>query len=107
MENLNLDNELLKPIKMRLENSINTLTKNAILTRKEAEITLKITVGVLEKEKEDEEYLEPSYEYQLTEKIKENKDSVKGHLGFNYKVEIDEENNTTVLKEINKQTSLF
>lgn len=41
MEKLNLDNELLKPIKNRLENAIDILTKNAVLTKKEAEITLK------------------------------------------------------------------
>lgn len=40
-EKLSLDNELLKPIKQRLEQSIDVLTKNAILTRKESEITLK------------------------------------------------------------------
>ena len=32
MEKLNLDNELLKPIKERLEKTIDILTKNAILT---------------------------------------------------------------------------
>lgn len=39
IENLNLDSELLKPMKTKLESSIDTLTKNAILTGKEAEIT--------------------------------------------------------------------
>lgn len=49
MEKLNLDNELLKPIKERLEKTIDILTKNAILTGKEAEITLKINIGVSKK----------------------------------------------------------
>lgn len=107
-ENLSLDSKLLKPIKERLENSIDTLTKNAIFTSKEAEITLKITISVNKKEDEnDEEYLEPSFEYQLTEKIKEAKGSYKGHLGFNYQVGIDEKNNTTKVKEINEQISMF
>ena len=52
MEKLNLDNELLKPIKERLEKTIDILTKNAILTGKEAEITLKINIGVSKKDRE-------------------------------------------------------
>lgn len=108
MQNLDLDSKLLKPVKEKLEKSIDTLTKNAIFTGKEAEVTLKITVGVNKKEDENyEEYLEPSFEYQLTEKIKEAKGSYKGHLGMNYQVEIDEKNNTTKVKEINEQTSIF
>lgn len=108
MQNLDLDSKLLKPIKEKLEKSIDTLTKNAIFTNKEAEITLKITVGVNKKEDENaEEYLEPSFEYQLTEKIKEAKGSYKGHLGFNFQVGIDEKNNITKVKEINEQTSMF
>ncbi len=79
MEKLNLDNELLKPIKERLEKTIDILTKNAILTGKEAEITLKINIGVSKKDREFndeiEEYLQPMYEYQLSEKIKEEKGS--------------------------------
>ena len=34
IENLNLDSELLKLMKTKLEASIDTLTKNAILTKK-------------------------------------------------------------------------
>lgn len=49
MERLSLDNKLLKPMKEKLEKSIDILTKNAILTGKEAEITLKIGVNVTKK----------------------------------------------------------
>lgn len=111
MQNLDLDSKLLKPLKEKLEKlekSIETLTKNAIFTGKESEITLKISISVNKKENEDyEEYLEPNYEYQVTEKIKEAKGSYKGHLGLNYQVEIDEKNNITKVKEINEQTTLF
>lgn len=110
MDKLNLDNELLKPMKERLEKSIDVLTKNAILTGKEAEITLKINVGVTKQDREfnDEiqEYLQPNYEYQLSEKIKEAKGSYKSSLGFNYSVEIDDENEI-VVKNVNEQQSLF
>ena len=109
-EKLNLDNELLKPMKERLEKSIDILTKNAILTGKEAEVTLKINVGIEKKDRqfndEIEEYLQPNYEYQLQEKIKEAKGSYKSSLGFNYSVEIDEDNEI-VVKNINEQQSLF
>lgn len=108
MQNLDLDSKLLKPVKEKLEKSIDTLTKNAIFTGKEAEINLKITIDVLKKiDENDEEYSEPSFDYQLTEKIKEAKGSYKGHLGMNYQVEVDEKNNTTKVKEINEQTSMF
>lgn len=111
MQNLDLNSELLKPLKRKLENSIDILTKNAILTGKEAEITLKINVSVTKKDRkfndEIQEYLQPSYDYQIAEKIKEAKGSYKGHLGMNYQVEIDEKNNITKIKEINKQTSMF
>lgn len=110
MEKLNLDNELLKSIKERLEKTIDILTKNAILTGKEAEITLKINIGVSKKDREFndeiEEYLQPMYEYQLSEKIKEEKGSYKSSVGFNYSVEIDDENNI-VVKNVNEQQSLF
>lgn len=110
MQKLNLDNELLKPMKDRLEKSIDVLTKNAILTGKEAEITLKINVGVSKQDREfnDEiqEYLQPNYEYQLSEKIKEAKGSYKSSLGFNFSVEIDDENEI-VVKNVNEQQSLF
>lgn len=107
MENLNLDNKLLKPIKNKLENSINILTKNAILTGKEAEITLKLNIGITKRDSEDfNEYLEPNYEYSITEKIKEAKGTYKGNLGFNYVVEIDKGNNI-IVKNINEQQSLF
>ena len=110
MEKLNLDNELLKPIKNRLENAIDILTKNAVLTKKEAEITLKINISVFEKSREfkekTEEYLEPIYEFQLSEKIKESKDSYKGKVGFNHAIMINDDNNL-VIESINKQESLF
>ena len=110
MEKLNLNSELLKPMKTRLENSIDVLTKNAILTKKEAEITLKINVSVTEKDREFndeiEEYLQPVYDFQISEKIKEAKGSYKGVIGSNYAVSIDKKNNL-VVKDINEQQSLF
>lgn len=110
IETLNLDSELLKPMKTKLEASINTLTKNAILTKKDAEITLKINASVTEKDREFndeiEEYLQPIYDFQISEKIKEAKGSYKGVVGFNYAVTINDENNV-VVQDINEQQSLF
>lgn len=110
MDKLSLDNELLKPMKEKLEGAINMYTKNAILTGKESEITLKISVGVTKKEREFndeiEEYLQPTYEFQFTEKIKEDKNAYKGMAGFDYAVEINDDNDV-VVKNINEQQSLF
>lgn len=110
IENLNLDSELLKPMKEKLEKSIDTLTKNAILTEKDAEITLKINVSVSKKDRkfndEIEEYLQPIYDYQISEKIKEAKGSYKGIVGFNYAVTINDENNV-IVQDVNEQQSLF
>lgn len=111
IENLNLDSELLKPMKEKLEHLIDVLTKNAILTKKGAEITLKINVGVVEKDREFndeiEKYLQPVYDFQISEKIKETKGSYKGIVGFNYAVSIDDENGEIIVKDINEQQSLF
>lgn len=64
-------------MKTKLESSIDTLTKNAILTGKEAKITLKINVSISKKDREfndeKQEYLQPNYDYQISEKIKEAK----------------------------------
>ena len=107
---LNLDSELLKPMKEKLESSIDTLTKNAILNEKDAEITLKINVSVSEKNREFndkiEEYLEPIYDFQISEKIKEAKGSYKGAVGFNYSVSINDEQKLEV-QNMNEQQSLF
>jgi hypothetical protein len=110
VENLNLDSELLKPMKTKLESSIDTLTKNAILTGKEAEITLKINVSISKKDREfndeKQEYLQPNYDYQISEKIKEAKGSYKGFVGFNYAVTINEDDNL-IVQDVNEQQSLF
>ena len=110
IENLNFDSELLKPMKTKLESSIDTLTKNAILTGKEAEITLKINVSISKKDREfndeKQEYLQPNYDYQISEKIKEAKGSYKGFVGFNYAVTINEDDNL-VVQDVNEQQSLF
>lgn len=106
MEELNLDSELLEPMKERLEQSIDMLTKNAILTKKESEITFKINIGVTKRKDKDKEWLEPRFEYKIDEKIKEAKSSYKNDLGRNYQIGLDDDNNILV-QNINKQTSLF
>lgn len=104
-ENLNLDSKLLQPMKEGLEQSINILTKNALLTKKEAEITLKINIGITKRYDKEKEWLEPKFEYQLNEKIKEAKATYKDDLGFNYKIELNEGN--LIVQNINEQESLF
>lgn len=80
------------------------------MTKKDAEITLKINVSVQKKDREFndeiEEYLQPIYGFQISEKIKEAKGSYKGVVGFNYAVTINDENNV-IVQDINEQQSLF
>lgn len=96
MEDLNLDSQVLSGLKQGLNNSINLLTRNTLLTKKEAEITLKINIGLAFNNNDNEEWVEPRFEFTLSEKIKESKDSYKQTLGFNYKVDLDEENKVVV-----------
>ncbi len=98
MEELNLDSELLEPMKLRLEKTIDTLTKNALATGKESEINLKIKIGITERydEKTGKDWIEPEIEYQITDKIKEDKGTYKQSLGFNYEIELDEENKVII-----------
>ncbi len=95
-EYLDLDSELLKPLKDNLEKSIAMLTKNALVTKKEAEITLKINIGVTDRSNKEKQWLEPKFEYSFNEKIKEAKISFKDDLGDNYSIELDEEDNILV-----------
>lgn len=98
MEELNLDSELLEPMKLKLEKTIDTLTKNTLITGKESEINLKIKIRITEKydEKTGKEWNEPEIEYQITDKIKEDKGTYKQSLGFNYEIEIDDENKVII-----------
>ncbi len=105
-ENLNFDSELLKPIKDNLEHSINILTKNALFTEKEAEITLKINIGITSRSDKEKHWLEPKFEYSVNEKIKEAKSSFKDDLGYNYSIELDKDNNI-IVKNIYEQEKLF
>ena len=99
-EDLNLDSKLLLPIKQNLEHVINRLMYAVINNDKEAEINLKITIDKLEKE-----WTEPVIGYQITEKIKAYKETSKGNVGHNFK--IDQENDKFLVEEVNKQESLF
>lgn len=105
-EELDFDSALLKPMKENLEQSINILMKNALLTKKDSEISLKINISVNTRANKEKMWLEPKIEYTLNEKIKEAKASYKDDLGYNYSIELDEENNIKV-QNINEQESLF
>ena len=100
MQKLNLDSELLKPMREQLEIIINKLTGIVATQNKEAEIVLKINLDSIKQfeEVDDEkvkEWVEPSIEYSISEKIKEVKNTNKGNLGFDYQVKVDEETNET------------
>ena len=112
MQKLNLDSELLKPMREQLEIIINKLTGIVATQNKEAERVLKINLDSIKQfeEVDDEkvkEWVEPRIEYSISEKIKEVKNTNKGNLGFDYQVKVDEETNETYVEKINEQTSMF
>ena len=114
MEKLNLNSELLKPMKEQLELIINRLTNVVATQNKEAEITLKINLNTTKRYEEidgDEpdviEWIEPNINYQISEKIKEFKNTNKGNLGFDYELKVDEKNNEVYVGKVNQQTSIW
>ncbi len=92
-EELTLKSSMLEKMSTSLEKTIQVLTKIAVETHKESEINLKINISSIKRFKDGKEWVEPEFEYVLSNKIKENKVSHKDTLGFNYSVEIDEDGN--------------
>ena len=112
MEKLNLNSELLKPMKDQLELILNRLMNAVVIGNKEAEITVKINLdsshmGETNPEGEYVEWEEPRIDYSISEKIKETKSTNKGSVGFDYELKIDEETNEVYVQKINEQMSIL
>ncbi len=114
MEKLNLNSELLKPMKEQLEIIINRLTNVVATQNKEAEITLKINLNTTKRYEEIDgeepnvvEWIEPIISYQISEKIKEFKNTNKGNLGFDYELRVDENNNEVYVGKVNQQITIL
>jgi len=112
MEKLDLDSELLKPMKEQLELIINRLMSICATGNKEAEISLKINLDSYKKGEYDKgtlikEWTEPRLEYQISEKIKETKSTRKGLLGTDYELKVNEEDNSVYIQKINEQLSML
>lgn len=111
MERLDLNSELLKPMKDQLEVILNRLMNVVVTGRREAEITLKINLDSthLGETQDDGNYIEweePRLDYQISEKIKETKNTNKGSLGYDYELKINEDTNEVYVEKINKQLSM-
>ena len=111
MEKLDLNSELLRPIKEQLELIVNRLIGICATGNKEAEISLKINLDTYKGRKFDkgkliDEWTEPRLEYQISEKIKETKNTSKGLLGTDYEMQINKENNEVYIQKINEQMSI-
>lgn len=111
MEKLDLNSELLRPMKEQLEIILNRLTNVVATNNKEAEIVLKISLdsqhlGDTNQEGDYIEWTEPRINYQITEKIKEVKNTNKGDLGYDYELKINEQTNDVYVEKINKQLSI-
>lgn len=112
MEKLDLNSELLKPMKEQLEIIINKLMNVCATGNKEAEVSLKINLdsykkGEYDKGKLIKEWTEPRLEYQITEKIKEVKNTNKGLLGADYEIQINKNDNNVYVQKINEQINML
>lgn len=112
MEKLDLNSELLRPMKEHLEIIVNRLMSVCATGNKEAEISLKINLdstkrGEYDKGKLVKEWTEPRLEYQISEKIKETKNTSKGLLGRDYELQINKEDNNVYVQKINEQMSML
>jgi len=110
MEKLDLNSELLQPMKEQLEIIINRLMNVCATGNKEAEITLKINLDSVKRGEYDKgnlikEWIEPKLEYQISEKIKEIKNTSKGLLGNDYEMKVSKETNEVYVQKINEQLS--
>lgn len=96
MEGLKLDGRMLKPMSTLLETKIHDLMMEVLKNNKIGEITLKLELATIEREKVvDGEvlldtWLEPIINYQLTEKLRETKATRKGGLGQGYEIKADD-----------------
>lgn len=111
MQKLDLNSELLKPMKEQLEVILNRLMNIVVTGNRKAEIQLKINLDSshLGDTNEDGEYIEweePRIDYSISEKIKETKNTNKGSVGYDYELKIDEETNDVYVEKINKQLSI-
>lgn len=87
MDNLKLDGDLLKPIADLLEEKIGSVMEIVLLEDKPAEITLKLTLGTIEREdKQGNDWKEPVINYNLSHKFKESKHTEKGSTGIGTKI---------------------
>ena len=112
MEKLDLNSELLKPMKDQLEVILNRLMLIISEENKEAEITLKIELDKSVERKfeygeEVDKWVDPRITFQIGEKIKETKNTIKGSVGNDYELKIDKDTNILYIEKINEQTSMF
>ena len=111
MQKLDLNSELLKPMKEQFEIILNRLVGIVATQNKEAEITLKINLNhstqrEFDNGKVTKEWLEPEIGFKLTEKLKENKNTREGILGRDYEIALGNDNKSYI-KKVNEQMSLL
>lgn len=111
-QKLDLNSELLRPIKDQLEVILNRLMLIVSEENKEAEITLKIELDKSVERKIEygevvSKWIEPRITFQVSEKVKETKNTIKGIVGENYELKVDENTNILYVDKINEQTSMF
>jgi len=105
LDNLKLDGKLLKPVAELLEIKIKNVLAIVAVKEKTAEITLKLEIKTIEREREDDFgnpviYKEPIINYSITEKIRELKSVDKGGLGYGYQIDTDIISDEVYIQEI-------
>jgi hypothetical protein len=112
-QKLDFNSEMLQPMKEQMELILNRLIGYISVANKTAEINLKITAETINHTDTNEEtfeeikWIEPILDFQITEKIKESKGTVKGKVGFDYKMGVDPNSNVVYVKKVNEQISLL
>lgn len=111
MQKLDLDSEVLRPLRDQLELILNRLMNVVVTENREAEINLKINLdsshfGDTTDDGEYIEWEEPRIDYSISERIKETKNTNKGSVGYDYELKINEETNEVFVEKINKQLSI-
>lgn len=107
--NINLDSELLQPMKKELEKTIDRMLKVVANLDKEAEISLKIELSKEKNSTLTKSILNPRYspvvKYTIKEKVKEYKYKNENTLGFEFEISSSEEG--FIVEKVVKQENLF
>ena len=112
MEEISFDGEFLKDMKLEFEKTLNALIMYAVKLNKEAELSLKINVSVMDAShtnKETGEFIEeirPHLSYRIIDKVKEMKGKKEGHCNDDFVLMVNKDTGKLYVKKINEQIKM-